>query len=271
MRPVDPSISTPEIIAQARQLGASIAGIAAVAALKRSPSHLAYGKLGAFEGIRPKDPEKPNPAEVFWPQRMPSAVVFGIEHPIDQPQLDWWQEGLEGGTPGNRQLMKIGSRLAEWMIEKAGVTPLKLPYHIENGGIFLKDAAVLAGLGCIGKNNLFVSPSFGPQVRLRALLLDIELPATGPVEFDPCQHCHEPCLKVCPQNAFDPSALSTPSPEGELLSGRSGTYSRDLCNRQMRIDSSSGVSRSQRSSGPFKYCRRCETACPVGKNHPIFL
>jgi hypothetical protein len=27
----------------------------------------------------------------------------------------------------------------------------------------------MAGLGCIGKNNLFLTPDFGPEVRLRAL------------------------------------------------------------------------------------------------------
>jgi epoxyqueuosine reductase len=264
MRPAEPSISTPEIIAQARQLGACIAGIADVAALKRSPSHLAYGEMGAFEGIRPKDPESSDPAEVVWPQGMPSAVVFGIEHPVGQPQLDWWQEGLEGGTPGNRRLMKIGSRLAEWLFEKAGVVSRKMPYHIEKGGIFLKDAAVLAGLGCIGKNNLFVSPSFGPRVRLRALLLDLELPATGPMEFDPCQNCREPCLNVCPQDALAPPAQSPTRPAGKLPPGRPLGYNRDLCNRQMRIDSANARSRPDRPPGPVKYCRRCETACPVG-------
>jgi len=72
-----------------------------------------------------------------------------------------------------------------------------LPYHIENGGIYLKDAAVLAGLGTIGRNNLLITPEFGPRVRLRALLAGVDLPPTGPAGFDPCEGCPAPCLTDC--------------------------------------------------------------------------
>jgi epoxyqueuosine reductase len=37
-----------------------------------------------------------------------------------------------------------------------------LPYKVEEGGMFLKDAATLAGLGIIGKNNLLITPEFEP-------------------------------------------------------------------------------------------------------------
>ncbi|MEA3231699.1 MAG: hypothetical protein U9Q05_08095 [Thermodesulfobacteriota bacterium] len=60
-----------------------------------------------------------------------------------------------------------------WLEKEKGITAEKLPYHIESGGIFLKDAAALAGLGCIGKNNMLVLMKYGPRVRLRALLLNI--------------------------------------------------------------------------------------------------
>ncbi|MBC8492582.1 MAG: hypothetical protein H8D43_02260 [Chloroflexi bacterium] len=32
------------------------------------------------------------------------------------------------------------------------------PYRVEQGRILLKDAAVLAGLGVMGKNNLVITP-----------------------------------------------------------------------------------------------------------------
>jgi len=44
-------------------------------------------------------------------------------------------------------------------------------------GIFPhKTAAVLAGLGCIGKNGLFLHNEFGPRVRLATILTDMEVP-----------------------------------------------------------------------------------------------
>ena len=64
------------------------------------------------------------------------------------------------------------------------VNTRKLHYYVEKGGVFLKDAAVLAGLGCIGNNNMLVTQSYGPRIRLRALFLNVELEPTGPVEFD---------------------------------------------------------------------------------------
>lgn len=130
---------------------------------------------------------------------------------------------------------------------------MPLPYHIEKGGIFLKDAAVLGGLGTIGVNNLLITPEFGPRVRLRALLLDLELVPTGPIEFSPCQSCNMPCRQACPQNAFS-----------------EGFYRRTLCMKQMEKDETNkiilgeNVNKDQ-STVYIRYCRACELACPVGK------
>ena len=139
------------IIEQAINLGASVAGIANVEALKNSPSHFVFGKLDRYNGMGMKDSGKAALGKISWPDNAGSAVVVGVEHPEDKPELDWWQEGVRGGTPGNRILIDINTELSEWLEKENGYKTKKLPYHIENGGIFLKDAAVMAGLGCIGK------------------------------------------------------------------------------------------------------------------------
>jgi epoxyqueuosine reductase len=247
----DPSA---RIIDRAKKIGASVAGIADVHALKRSPSHFVFGKL--------------EPGEICWPEFAGSAVVIGIEHPQDKPELDWWQEGLEGGTAGNRLLMDIGTRISEWLENEMGFITLKLPYHVENGGIFLKDAAVMAGLGCIGKNNLFVTPAYGPRVRLRAMLLDAELPAAGALDFDPCRGCAMACRTACPQAAFQKKIYRKAALGLDELPGRSGVYSRQRCNLQMQVDIRNSENiriDEQGTAGKLvKYCRLCEFACPVG-------
>ena len=263
-------VSDTEIIVKAKQFGAYLAGIAGVEALKKSPSHVIYGKLGVFEGIRPKDPDKVKATEVVWPAGARSAVVIAVEHPEDRPDLDWWQAGLKGGTPGNQILMDVSSRLTRWLQEKAGIKAWGLPYHVENGGIFLKDAAVLAGLGCIGKNNMLITPLFGPKVRLRTMLLDIDLPATGPIDYNPCMGCPMPCMKACPRNAFQCKIYSKEKLGLDHLPGRTGTYSRDLCNKQMKADLSGSESVAEsdldQTDRRIKYCRRCELECPVGRD-----
>lgn len=178
-------------------------------------------------------------------------LVLALVHDEAEPELDWWDG--KRGTPGNRRLESIANNLRQWLKEDLSSDAHLLPYHVEKGGIFLKDAAVLAGLGTIGMNNLLITPEFGPRVRLRALLLDAELAPAGRLDFAPCAGCHMPCRSACPQEAF-----------------KDGTYSRALCNEQMKRDEANAVvvGEGQKKDLPskyIKYCRACELACPVGK------
>jgi epoxyqueuosine reductase len=166
-------------------------------------------------------------------------------------------------------LISINDGLSKWLEEKKGIETKKLPYYIEQGGVFLKDAAAMAGLGCIGKNNLFLTPGFGPEVRLRALFTYLKLPSTGPLVFDPCRECDMPCRKVCPQEAFASQKYSQGQMGLAELPGRDGVYDRHLCNAQMEAD----VAKSERAAAEggekasrvVRYCRRCELVCPVGR------
>lgn len=60
-----------------------------------------------------------------------------------------------------------------------------------------KTAATCAGLGWIGKTALFVSPEFGPAVRLATVFTDLELPAGEPVRESRCGACRA-CVDACP-------------------------------------------------------------------------
>ena len=258
-----------QIIEQAINLGASFAGIARVDALKYSPSHFVFGKLDRFNGVGTKNSGRVDPGLIAWPDNAASAVVVGLAHPESKPEMDWWQDGVRGGTIGNRILMDINIGLANWIEQETRYKTYKLPYHIENGGIFLKDAAVMAGLGCIGKNNLLVTSAYGPRVRLRAILLDAKLPASAAMEFDPCNGCDMPCRTICPQAAFQKKVYRNDKLRLDELPGRSGVYDRLLCNGQMEVDTENceiiAISDHPKVGKIVKYCRLCEFACPVGK------
>jgi epoxyqueuosine reductase len=166
--------------------------------------------------------------------------------------MDWW-DNWQGGTPGNRRLINISHRLLKWLRKKYRLEAVELPYQVERGGVFLKDAAILAGLGVMGRNNLLITPRYGPRVRIKALLVDLPLPAAGPLEgFDPCNGCPAPCLSACPQEAFT-----------------GGSYARERCQLQMKADEAHPIALRSPVVGmatKFKvaYCRLCELACPVG-------
>ncbi len=227
------------IVDKAKAFGASLAGIASVASLKASPSYDVYAELLSRRG---------RPA-VEWPEDAKSVLVLALAHEASKPELDWWCR-IPGATRGNYQLMSMAKNLAQWIRQELDVNAHPVVYHIEKGGIFLKDAAALAGLGIIGKNNLLITPEFGARVRLRALFLDADLEPTGPTDFDPCAGCDMPCTRACPREAF-----------------RDDSYSLSFCNEQMRKDDmNSVVVENWVNDSPgrvIKYCRACELACPV--------
>lgn len=226
-----------EIITRARANGASLAGLVSVRAVREAPSAVGRPALRLPDGAR-------------------SVLVLGLAHPEGEPQLDWW--GGPGGTPGNRILRGVARALEPWLAGELGVATWILPYHVEKGGIFLKDAAVLAGLGVMGINNLVITPRLGPRVRWKALLLDLEAPRRVDVEedaFDPCAGCGRPCVGACVQGAFD-----------------QGRFELSRCETQMHRDEAGatagategGRERTDLPEHIVKYCRACELACPVG-------
>jgi epoxyqueuosine reductase len=263
-----PSNLSSQIIDKAKSLGASLAGIADAGLLKKSPSHFIYPKMEHNLGVGSRETaEGIELGQVVWPANAKAVVAIAVEHKKDEPQMDWWDG--QTGTPGNRILIQINNKLSDWVEEKFGIKTHKLPYHVEKGGIFLKDAAVMAGLGCIGKNNLLVTPEFGPRIRLRAMILESEVEPTGPVQFDPCDGCKEPCRKVCPQKAYGDIVFSSIEMGMLTLPGRNGCFSRATCNIQMEKDIDAAeilpAQGTDETGKRIKYCRRCEFACIAGK------
>jgi epoxyqueuosine reductase len=242
------------IIEKAKELGASLAGIANIEDLKASPSYEAYAVSPFYESYDRESPNYQKFKGVDWRPEHKSVLVWALEHPVSEPALDWWSMKVKGFTPGNGVMRMQSRKLRIWLGEELGIKALSLPYQIEYGGAFLKDSAHLAGLGVIGRNNLLVTPEFGTRVRLRGIFMEAELEPTGPLDFDPCDGCHRPCHQDCPRDAF-----------------RSGSFERALCSLEndkreaeaeilpgsiMGIDEPSEVT---------KPCRYCELACPVAQ------
>lgn len=74
-------------------------------------------------------------------------------------------------------------------------------------GAHRKEAAVRAGLGCIGKNNLVIHPEFGTWVAYQTLITDASFEPDVPFQDDLCGSC-EICLKKCPTGAlYEPRRL----------------------------------------------------------------
>jgi epoxyqueuosine reductase len=227
-----------EIIKLAKLYGATMAGIARIEDLKSTRSYEIYPNDPYYAGF-----------EAFskWSADTRSILVFGVEHNKKYPELDWW-DPKSGDSPGHQILKDVQTKIKICLLERFGVNSISLPNKIGNAGIFLKDSSALAGIGIIGKNNLLLTPTYGPRVRLRATSLDVELEPTNPLEFDPCSRCDRICFRACPQNAF-----------------RDGTYERKYCQIQMQIDEANERTIcGDPETKHVRYCRACELSCPVG-------
>jgi len=254
-----------QIIEIAMANGADLAGLASVKDMRASASHTVYPQMGEYGGVgTPKDEHPPATDELFnWPAAAKSLLVIGLSHPEEKPELDWW-DGK--GTPGNRMLIDIMARTRKQIENDLTVKTHKLHYYVEKGGIFLKDAAVLAGLGGIGENNLLITPTYGPRIRLRALFLEAEIEPTGPIEFDPCQDCKVYCRRVCPEKAMAAKVSVFDAIDDTAdLPARDGTYDRIRCNNRMEKDITDSQASGAGEQQPIKFCRKCEFICPVGK------
>ena len=120
---------------KARELGADVAGAVPAGRLVDCPSAVAEGACGS-------------------PADRGTYIVLGLSHGPEHPELDLWEEGR--GTPGDRILAGIGRNLARWLSECYGISARVVPYQVEDGGIYLKDAACIAGIGRMGRNNLVI-------------------------------------------------------------------------------------------------------------------
>ena len=201
--------------------------------------------------------------EVDWTEGAECVLVVALSHPENKPELDYWQGRTS--SPGNKVLMKIIKELCRWIEYNITFETKHLPYQVGQGGLYLKDACVLAGFGCIGANNLLVTPEFGPRVRFRALAVNAKMPSTGPIDFNPCAACDQPCLRACPQKAMDTIIYDPNNYQGlTKLPGRNGNYNVDLCDLEMNKAVETAEEEFVENKKIIKYCRRCEFACPVG-------
>ena len=266
------------IMKKAWDFGADLAGFVNVESMKQAPSHKLLNRLPIYEVIdfSESDPEAAPPEEPTSRREMElpawtgTLLIIALYHPEDKPALDYFRPSSSGGSEGNLKLIRINNQVIRWLDEKKAMKSRQVPYGIDKGGIGLKDAAVLAGLGAIGKNNMLITRRYGPRVRLRALALPVTLPETGPLDFDPCSICDMPCRQVCPSKAFDNIIFGPRDYSMLALPAREGVYDREACalesDKRLHSDASNPPKGDVESGDPIVVsCRACEFACPVGK------
>ncbi|PKL39574.1 MAG: epoxyqueuosine reductase [Spirochaetae bacterium HGW-Spirochaetae-1] len=113
-----------------------------------------------------------------------------------------------------------------------------------------------AGLGWIGKTDLFISEKYGPRIRLASILIDADVsPDREPVSESRCGAC-DLCVKACPSGA------ATGAPWNTTLD-RDVFFDAFKCREHCRYVSRKNIDKE------ISLCGICVSVCPVGIKNKI--
>jgi len=140
-------------------------------------------------------------------KKLDDKIVNGIYH---GPTLEYYQHYRDI----NQELALITAAISEDLrkegIETQCLEPTVTTHELDT--VYAKDltvkvshkmVATRAGLGWIGKSDLFISNTFGPRLRLVSMLTDVPLKSDAePVVKSRCGHC-KICMNRCPANAIN--------------------------------------------------------------------
>ncbi|HWQ67575.1 MAG TPA: 4Fe-4S binding protein [Methanospirillum sp.] len=104
-----------------------------------------------------------------------------------------------------------------------------------------RHAAVLAGLGTFGVNNMVLTPAYGPRVRFGSVFTAAEIAPDPLIADQLCIRCNQ-CVSMCPVGAL-----------------QEGKYPEDLTDKKACADHSAALNRQYISP-----CGICIKVCPVG-------
>lgn len=129
----------------------------------------------------------------------------------------------------------------------------KLHYPTLTYDLSHKMVATRAGLGWIGKTDLFISPEFGPRLRLVSLLMKQKPEkVSSPVEESRCGKCNV-CVKRCPAQAANGRSWDVNVYRDSFFDAhKCREKCAELAKKRLNIDK--------------RICGICVSVCPIGKN-----
>jgi len=185
-------------------------------------------------------------------RKYPSAlsILLAYEAPADPTDEEGFFHTLEEVRSKMDRIVSETSRflgrrnIPHTVVPQGGQDPWTLEAAFSH-----KSAAVLAGLGWIGKNCLLVTPEFGPRVRIATILIGCELPSGVPMTKSICGAC-DACVSACPGGFITGLTWEPGTPRERLLDAHGCNDFRE--NRRPLL-------------GRKSECGRCLLACPWGR------
>jgi epoxyqueuosine reductase len=182
-----------------------------------------------------------------------------IDSVIDGPTMPYYDHYVETNNYLAGLMEEIASDLKALGINSLAMNPttsdvyraadydLTLRHHFSH-----KMVATRAGLGWIGKTDLFISKEFGPRLRLASVLVDYPLkPSNPPIDRSRCGKCRL-CVDACPAKAATGQLWNIHVDRDVFLSIRK---CKETANRLTL----------ERIGKDARICGICVSICPVGQ------
>ena len=183
-----------------------------------------------------------------------SVLIFAVPYTTQLTLETYIEESFEEGIQGAQKtieilLKRLGKILSDAEIRYRIPTAAQSSEDELIAPVSFKAAAVRAGLGWIGKNDVLITKRYGPRVRLYAVLIDKDFEYKTPYLKSLCPDSCRLCADACPVHAIHGVSWSPERKRAELIDYK-------LCNR-MR-------SQTLRLCENKSTCGLCMAACPIG-------
>ena len=187
-----------------------------------------------------------------------------IVDPINRgPTLDYYYHYKEV----NQELASISTRICS-ELERKGIRCLNIVPTLSLSGeefrpylktlrykVSHKMIATRAGLGWIGKTDLFVSQVFGPRLRLVSILVNKPVGIAGPtIDKSRCGRCNV-CVEACPAQAATGKLWDIHTDRDEFFDARKCYEKCGELGLQLKADS--------------RICGICVSVCPRGRQRSL--
>ena len=183
-----------------------------------------------------------------------SALVLAIPYEEQLTIDNYTEEDFEQSILNAKNKLEVILKDIETVLKEEGIKYYIPPIAQQNEEELLavfsfKYAAVNAGLGWIGKNDVLITEKYGPRVRLSAVLIDYPFETGTKIIESRCASCSK-CVDICPHKALKGTTWNI-----NVL--RTDIIDYHLCNQKR----SAYIEKHGRKSS----CGLCMVVCPFGQ------
>lgn len=183
-----------------------------------------------------------------------SALVFAAPYGEQLTMENYSEEKFEKGIQDARKTVEAVITQLKKILDAQGIKYFIPPVAQTSektlaAPFSFKFAAVNAGLGWIGKNDVVITLKYGPRIRLSAVLIDSSFVYDERITVSNCPENCRKCVDACPHRALHDVRWNISSLRNDIIDYR-------LCNEKRSLYI--------KTHGRKHACGLCMAACPFG-------